>query len=341
MDTPEDLMRTPPRPRSTFADDEYDLPPADVPRKPKQQAPKARPTPLEPSQVIASVEPRVPAPVSTIRSATPQPASAEDEYDLPSEAGPRKQSRWATEKTAMPRTRTAVARPRQPWSISQTVAGIRARITRWELGLALLSVGVYVLTRFWELVKFPIYFFCDEAIQANLAAMLVRNGMRDNEGWWFPPYFLNAEKWNLGWSVYVHVLPVALFGRSEVVTRGTTALVSLSGAVAIALMLRLIYRQRLWWLGVLVLGAMPAWFIHSRTAFETVMMVSFYACFMLCYLLYRYRDPRFLYGAVVFGAMTFYSYANGQGVMVASVALLLLSDLRYHLQQRWTVSTLR
>ncbi len=203
--------------------------------------------------------------------------------------------------------------------------------------MLLVAVGVYLVTRFWELVKFPIYFFCDEAIQTNLAAMLVRNGMRDDQGWWFPPFFLNAEKWNLGWSIYVHTIPTAVFGTTEYVTRGTSVLVSLLGAVAIALMLKLIYGQRMWWLGVLVLGVMPTWFLHSRTAFETVMMVSFYACFLLCYLLYRYRDPRFLYLAVVFGAMTFYSYANGQGVMVLSVALLAVSDVRYHFRNRWTV----
>ena len=35
------------------------------------------------------------------------------------------------------------------------------------------------------------------------------------------------------------------------------------------------------------MAALPAWFLHSRTAFETVMMVGFYAVFVLAYLLYR------------------------------------------------------
>ena len=272
---------------------------------------------------------------------------AHDQYDLPSGLEPPKRTRMPA--SAVPKDDVdgagAIPRTRGSWLWSSathtgepdtiTESGVKTGllgITMFMLGLA-----VYLLTRFWELVKFPIYFFCDEAIQANLAAMLVQNGMRDNQGWWFPPYFLNAEKWNLGWSVYVHVLPVALFGKSEYVTRGTTALVSMLGAVAIAMILQLIFRQRMWWLGVLVLGCMPAWLLHSRTAFETVMMVSFYACFLLCYLLYRYRNPRFLYLAVIFGAMTLYSYANGQGVMLVSATLLVMSDARYHLRHRWSV----
>ena len=85
---------------------------------------------------------------------------------------------------------------------------------------------------------------------------------------------------------------------------------------------------------MLVLAITPAWFLHSRTAFETVMMVSFYACFLCAYLLYRYRDPRYLYAALLFGAATFSSYTNGQGVMLISGVLLLLTDWRYHLSQK-------
>jgi hypothetical protein len=39
-----------------------------------------------------------------------------------------------------------------------------------------------------------------------------------------------------------------------------------------------------------------------------------------------------LIAAIVLGAATFYSYANGQGVMFVSGTLLLLSDLRYHIR---------
>src|SRR5581483_2426060 len=83
---------------------------------------------------------------------------------------------------------------------------------------------------------------------------------------------------------------------------------------------------------ILVLTITPAWFLHSRTAFENAGMVSLYACFLLCYLLYRYRSPHFLYPALAFAMGTVYAYSSGQIVIGVSSLLLALSDLRYHLR---------
>ncbi|MBX0327256.1 hypothetical protein K2Z83_06120 [Oscillochloris sp. ZM17-4] len=210
---------------------------------------------------------------------------------------------------------------------------------RWGDLLALAAgLLLYALTRLSGIAAFPIYFFCDEAIQANLARQLLASGLRDADGTFLPPYFLNAEKWNLSLSVYIHLASRALFGGESVfLTRATSAAVGALALLAVALTLRLVFQSRFWWAGPLALAAAPAWFLHSRTAFETVMMVAFYACFLCCYLLYRTRGAAWLFPALVFGAMTFYAYANGQGVMLASGALLLLSDLRYHLRQGWRV----
>ena len=73
--------------------------------------------------------------------------------------------------------------------------------------------------------------------------------------------------------------------------------------------------------------------VKRHEVIEIAMMVSFYACFLLSYLLYRYRSPRFLYAALVFAALTFYSYANGQLVIGVTGILLAISDLRYHCRQ--------
>lgn len=211
---------------------------------------------------------------------------------------------------------------------------VSAVFSRTDLLLFGFGLLVYTLTRLIGLTRFPIYFFSDEAIQATLASDLLARGFRDQVGTLLPPFFLNDKNWNLSFSVYVHLISVALFGKSVLVTRATSALVSVLAAAAIALTLKLIFNSKLWWAGALVLSITPAWFLHSRTAFETVMMVSFYACFLCTYLLYRYRDPRYLYAALLFGGATFYSYTNGQGVMLISGVLLLLSDLRYHLRQK-------
>jgi dolichyl-phosphate-mannose-protein mannosyltransferase/AF2212-like protein len=213
-------------------------------------------------------------------------------------------------------------------------SNLLAAFTRADMLLLAFGLLIYSLTRFIGLTLFPIYFFCDEAIQTNLASDLLLRGFRDHTGTLLPPFFLNDQKWSLSFSVYIQLLSVVLFGKSVFVTRATSVLVSMLGAAAVALTLKLIFRSRSWWAGVLVLAIAPAWFLHSRTAFETVMMVSFYACFLCAYLLYRYRDPRYLYAALLFGAATFYSYTNGQGVMLISGVLLLLTDWRYHLSQK-------
>ncbi len=212
-------------------------------------------------------------------------------------------------------------------------SGPLAGLARLDLALLGFSLAVYALTRFWALERYPIYFFTDEAVHPILAARLLANGFRDQWGILLPPYFQNDERWNLSLSVYVHLLPVILAGKSVVATRAASAAVSLVGALACALALRIGFQSRIWWSAVLVLGALPVWFLHSRTAFEVVLMVSFYACFLCAYLAYRYRSPRYLYPALLFGAATFYSYANGPLLMLATGVLLLLSDLRFHLRQ--------
>src|SRR5581483_3501278 len=209
---------------------------------------------------------------------------------------------------------------------------VRPSAIPWLLfGFALV---IFAITRLVVLEQFPIYFFSDEAINSVLASELLQRGMRDSSGTWFPPYFQNHSIWSLSLSVYIHAITVWLFGMSIWVTRASSAVIALSSAAAVGLAFKYIFNLRWWWLGTLVLAAIPTWFLHSRTAFETVLMVSFYSWFLFTYLLYRYRNPRFIYAALIFAAATFYSYANGQAIIAVTAILLLLSDFRYHLQQR-------
>jgi hypothetical protein len=103
------------------------------------------------------------------------------------------------------------------------------------------------------------------------------------------------------------------------------------------MILRKIFKARYAWAGVLLVAITPAWFLHSRTAFETVMTAAFYACFLLFYMLYLTESPRYLYAAVIFGAATFYSYSNAQAIILTGAGLLLISDFRYHLRNREVV----
>jgi hypothetical protein len=201
------------------------------------------------------------------------------------------------------------------------------------------SLCVFAVTRLVRLESFPIYFFTDEAIQSVQAAAYVQNHFRDAMGDRFPTFFQNYDSFNLSVSVYAQIIPYELFGFSVFATRATSVLVTLSGMVAVGLTLRDFLKIRFWWVGVLLLAVTPAWFLHSRTAFETALGVSFYAWFLYFYLRYRYGHRFWLFAALLFGALTFYAYNPLQIVVVATGATLLLSDLRYH-WRNWRIGIL-
>lgn len=208
------------------------------------------------------------------------------------------------------------------------------RAPRLEVLLFAFALLVYTVSRLVGLTRFPIFFFCDEALQGNLADQLLRNGLRDHTGTFLPPYFLNDQRWAVSLSVYIHLIPVWLFGKSVFVIRATSVAVTLLGAAALGVALRTGLKNRFWWAAPLVLAILPVQFLHARTGFETAMMVSFFGCFLAAYLLYRYRSPLYIFAALLFGAATFYAYTAGQGVMLVTGILLLLSDLPYHVRQK-------
>lgn len=199
------------------------------------------------------------------------------------------------------------------------------------------AITVYLVVRLIALEQFPIYFFSDEAVQSVRAADFLRDGLRNESGELLPPFFKNAYQYNLGVSVYLQTLPVLLFGKHIFLTRAVSVMVSMLAALAAGLAFEMVFKRGAGWLAILLLSLMPAWFLHTRTAFETVLAVSFYSAFWLCYLLYRERDPRFLYPAVALAALAFYSYSPAQVVVSLTILAFFLNDLRYHWQHRRTV----
>ena len=205
--------------------------------------------------------------------------------------------------------------------------------------LFLLGLLVYLLTRLIRLPGFPIYFFTDEAIQTQHAADLIANGFQGSDGTFLPTYFENGGQYNLSLSVYLQVLPTLIFGKSIWVTRGVSVVISLLVPVFTGLILKDGFKIRSWWLAPLLISVIPAWFLHSRTAFETILMTSFYAGFFYFYLRYRQDHPKSLYLALAFGALAFYAYSPGQVIMVVTGILFLIADARYHWHQRRTALT--
>jgi len=197
------------------------------------------------------------------------------------------------------------------------------------LVLFILGLALYLLTRFIALDKFPIYFFSDEAIQTMTARDLVARGLRDLDGSLFPVYFENGGQYNLSLSVWLQVL-ITWLPNSVWLTRSLPALITLLFPLAGGLYLRDHLKARFWWLMPYLISAIPTWFLHSRTAFETVLGASLYCLFLFLYANYRQKDRRWLIPALAAGAMAFYSYSPLQLVVVLSGVYFLLVDWRYH-----------
>jgi hypothetical protein len=195
--------------------------------------------------------------------------------------------------------------------------------------LFLLALAVYLLTRLIGLDQWPIYFFTDEAVQTNFAAGLVQNHFVWQKEF-LPTFFNNAGQFEMNVSVYVQVIPYLLFGKSVLVTRGVSVLITLLGAAAMGWILRRIFRLPLWWSGVLIFSVIPVWFLHSRTAFEPAESITFYIAFLYFYMRYRDDKPWLLLPALGFGALAAYTYSPAQVVTAVTGALLLLSDAPYH-----------
>ena len=203
--------------------------------------------------------------------------------------------------------------------------------------LFIVAMAMYLVTRLIGLTKFPIYFFTDEAVQSLSMMDLIKNGYRDPAGMLFPTYFVNGDYYNLSVSAYLQWLPVLLFGKSAVATRATSVFVTLLAAISVGLMLRDVFKLKFWWTGTLFLSITPAWFLHSRTAFETAEFVAFYAGALCAYLYYRLRSPRYLYLTILLGALAFYTYSPAQIIVPLTALGLLISDWHYHWENRRTL----
>jgi len=238
------------------------------------------------------------------------------------------------------RLSASIVRPR-PWSFPSMAAWfnrLRQAVRAYPYSLAStlfgLSLLLYLGVRLIGLTEFPIYFFTDEAVQTVLAADLLRDNFKGADQVFLPTYFENGGQYNLSLSVYLQVIPYLLFGKSVFVTRLTSVLVTLGAAFCLGLILRDFFQVTYWWSGVMLLSMAPAWFLHSRTAFESVLFTSLYCGFLYAYLLYRNRSPRYLYLALVIAALAFYAYSPGQMVMLVTGVLLFITDIRYHWANR-------
>ncbi len=197
----------------------------------------------------------------------------------------------------------------------------------------LVCILVYVLIRLIGLTDYPGYFTFDEAMPTTLAADFLRDGFRNYDGDLFPPFFQNINKYSLGTTVYIQLVVLLIFGRSAYIIRAASVLIGLIGAICVSLALRDIFHVKNWWIGILLLSVIPAWFHHSRTAYEMVTFVSCYSTMLYFYWMYRFHKPAYLYPAIAFAAFAFYAYAPGQLLVPLTIFALLILDFRYHFRR--------
>jgi hypothetical protein len=197
------------------------------------------------------------------------------------------------------------------------------------------ALVLYLATRLIGLSQWPIYFFTDEAVQTNFAQEFWDNNLRGNDDEILPTFFENAGQYEMNVSVYVQVVPWLIFGKSVFVTRAVSVLITLLGMIAVGLILQRSFRLPYWWSGVLLLSIIPVWFLHSRTAFEPGESIAFYALFLYFYLRAREDSPWLLFPALLFGALSAYTYSPSQVTVAVTGVLLLVSDARHHWRHKW------
>lgn len=210
-----------------------------------------------------------------------------------------------------------------------------SRLISRETVLFSMALLLYLVSRLWGIDRFPIFFYSDEANNVLFGEQVFEQGFRGRDKELFPVYFeWDINRWAPVLPVYIHASTSLIFGKSIFVARATVATISLIGVLVISLLVKNFFSARLWWASALLMLTIPAWFLYTRTAFETVIATVFYACTLLFYLLYRYTSPKFLYGTLVAAAAAFYSYANLQIVSLLLLTLLIVSDIPYHLKHR-------
>ena len=240
---------------------------------------------------------------------------------------------------APPVARPLAPRPAAPSRLAMAFSPLLAhplaqRVRAWPLATTFFSVAlvIYLLTRLWGIDRFPLFFYSDEANYVIFGHELLERGLRGSDGQLLPLYFeADSNRYAPFTVVYFQLLTSSLFGNSIFVARATNAVISLLCVVAVSLLLRDVFKSRFWWAAVLILGMAPAYFLYSRVVFEMIIMASFYAAFLWCYLLYRTRSPRYWYLTLLMAAGTFYAYSAAQPMMLLTAVLLGVADYRYHL----------
>lgn len=206
---------------------------------------------------------------------------------------------------------------------------MRRSIPIVELSVAA-AIAIYLFT--FQIVNFPPYFFCDEAISGLDANSLITTGA-DIHGARWPIFFEGFGDYALSLTVYLQIPFNIIFGMNEFSVRLRTAIISLLGITFFSAILWRNGLRTVAWLPFLLFSVSPVWFLHSRTGFEYVVASVFYLSFMFAYLLALHKeDGAWLIAGSIAASLCFYSYTPARGWVIVAAALLAVVNIRFHLK---------
>ena len=181
---------------------------------------------------------------------------------------------------------------------------------------------------FWirvtDLEKNPPGFFCDEAATGYNAYKILMTG-KDEYGKSYPLLFQSFGDFKSPVFIYSAVLPVAIFGVSEVSIRFTSVVYGMLGILGTFLFARELFSNR--WIGLfsaLILAITP-WHVHlSRVGFD-VNLQSFFVPAMLWSFFFFFKTKSFVSFMVfcLLAVLGFWSYVAAR-ISISVVILLSL-----------------
>ena len=212
--------------------------------------------------------------------------------------------------------------------------GIDTVITRWKsnwksivLFLAIFLLGIFA--RAWEFRSLPPGLNQDEASIGVEAYSLLHYGVdRHNQS--FPVYFI---AWGAGQNTlygYLLVPFIWLFGLSPTVVRLPMLLLGIATLVLIYLAARRLWNEQFGLLSMFFLAISPWHILLSRWGLESNLLpFTFLVGFTS--LLYSKDKPKLFYIAMVFFALSFYSYGTAYFV----IPLFILVAVPVLLKSKW------
>ncbi len=185
----------------------------------------------------------------------------------------------------------------------------------WHILVLGALVCLALAARAIDVVDNPRGFFTDEA-SFGLNAHLILTTAQDEHGEFLPLLFRSFGEFKLPVFVYAEVPFVAIFGRTELAVRLTSAVLGSLSVVTLYLLGREIFRRELPALAAAATLAILPWHIHySRTGLGDIVALPLFFALAWYLFLRAVREERFLIPAAIALGLVFYTYRGGWVIM--------------------------